>query len=241
MSKSNTADFDYDSIPIGYYDNIYKLNTGMQSKWHHLKFRKVLSEFPVSCSHLDVACGPGTFIGNLPATITSIGVDIAANQINYAKSNYNQSNVDFKLISPGNLPFEDASFDVVTSIELIEHIIPEETKILLKECLRVLKPKGKLIITTPNYGAFWPILEMVLNRVSKVSYKEQHITKYINSTLMQILSESGFPSVKVKSFMFSAPFSAALNWRLADIVESAEPDIIVNNFGHLLLGIATKL
>jgi SAM-dependent methyltransferase len=241
MSKSNTADFDYDSIPIGYYDNIYRLKSGMQSKWHHLKFRKVLSEFPVSCSHLDVACGPGTFIGNLPATITSTGVDIASNQINYAKSNYSQSNVDFKLISPGNLPFKDASFDIVTSIELIEHISPEETKILLKECLRVLKPKGKLIITTPNYGAFWPILEIVLNRVSKLSYKEQHITKYKNSILRQILSESGFPSINVKSFMFSAPFSAALNWRLADIVDSAEPGIIVNNFGHLLLGVATKL
>ena len=60
----------------------------MQGKWHHLKFSKVLSEFPASCSHLDIACKLGTFIGNLPATITSTEVAIAANQIDYAKYNY---------------------------------------------------------------------------------------------------------------------------------------------------------
>ena len=240
MSDNNSADYDYDSIPVGYYDDIYRLNTGMQSKWHHLKFRKVFSEFPNSCKHLDVACGPGTFVGNLPPTIMSIGVDIANAQITYAKSKYSQSNVDFKLMSPGNLPFDDASFDIITSIELIEHISPEETKILLKECLRVLKPRGKLIITTPNYGAFWPILETVLNRVSKLSYKEQHITKYKKYRLKQTLSEAGFNNVNVKSFMFSAPFTAALNWRIADIIDSIEPDFIVNNLGHLLLGVATK-
>ena len=32
------SDFDYDTIPVGYYDNVYRRRRGIQSKWHHMKF-----------------------------------------------------------------------------------------------------------------------------------------------------------------------------------------------------------
>ncbi|MBK7875263.1 MAG: class I SAM-dependent methyltransferase [Planctomycetes bacterium] len=46
------------------------------------------------------------------------------------------------------LPFQDASFDVVVTMEGIEHF--ENQTGFLRECARVLKPGGKLILTTPN-------------------------------------------------------------------------------------------
>ncbi len=45
-------------------------------------------------------------------------------------------------------PFEDNSFDCVTASEIIEHIIDDVA--FLKECYRVLKPGGRLIVSTPN-------------------------------------------------------------------------------------------
>lgn len=46
------------------------------------------------------------------------------------------------------LPFRDASFDVVVSMEGIEHF--ENQTGFLRECARVLRPRGTLLLTTPN-------------------------------------------------------------------------------------------
>ncbi len=46
------------------------------------------------------------------------------------------------------LPFRDAVFDVVFAIDVIEHV-PDERQ-LINEALRMLRPGGRLILTTPN-------------------------------------------------------------------------------------------
>ena len=45
----------------------------------------------------------------------------------------------------------------------MEHLTLENNEKLLKEIKRVLKPKGKLIITTPNYFSPWFFLEKIVN------------------------------------------------------------------------------
>lgn len=45
-------------------------------------------------------------------------------------------------------PFEDGQFDVVVSIEVIEHV--ENHYHFLRECCRVVKPGGRIVISTPN-------------------------------------------------------------------------------------------
>ncbi len=47
------------------------------------------------------------------------------------------------------LPFKDAIFDAVFAIDVIEHV-PDEQR-LINEALRVLRPGGRLILTTPNH------------------------------------------------------------------------------------------
>jgi SAM-dependent methyltransferase len=48
------------------------------------------------------------------------------------------------------LPFESASFDVVLSVEMLEHVPPGEREACLSEMLRVLRPGGRLIVTFPS-------------------------------------------------------------------------------------------
>jgi SAM-dependent methyltransferase len=56
--------------------------------------------------------------------------------------------VDYGIDLLKRLPYEDASFDVVLLVEVIEHL--ENHRVALGELARILKPGGVLILTTPN-------------------------------------------------------------------------------------------
>lgn len=241
MSIQPSATYDYDAIGPGYYDEVFRRGTGIQSKWHHLKFTHVRRQLPPDCKRLlDIGCGPGTFIGTLPDTIDATGTDLATAQIDYANASYGTASHRFLCVSAGPMPFEANTFDAVTLVELIEHLDLPVIEGLLAEGLRVLKPGGKLILTTPNYASFWPLLEKVVNAKAPVTYEDQHITFFKPGRLRALLTGLGFARVRVSTFQGAAPFSAALSWKLADRLQNVENPLLRPALGFLLLGEAYK-
>lgn len=235
--SEQSAEYDYDSIDAGYYDKVFHRAQGSQSKWHHLKFRHVRNAMPETFDHhLDIACGPGTFVGSLTDSGHSIGTDIAQAQIDYATEQYTTDNHEFRCVPPGPLPFDDNHFDVVTLIELVEHLDVPTVEALLTEARRVLKPGGKVVLTTPNYGSLWPLLEIAVNRVSELSYEDQHINLFKKGRLRDTLNEVGFQNTRVTTFQGLAPFSAAIHWKLADAWQRFENPLLQPALGFLLLG-----
>jgi 2-polyprenyl-3-methyl-5-hydroxy-6-metoxy-1,4-benzoquinol methylase len=233
--------YSYDSIPVGFYDEIFQRNRGIQCKWHHHKFRRIVQEIGSVSKHLDFGCGPGTLIHLLPSGISAVGVDIAATQVSYAERNYGSPEKQFIQIESSQLPFPDETFDSISCIEVVEHLELKLTRAILAEFIRVLKPGGKLIVTTPNYGSLWPLIEIMVNRLSDVSYEEQHIAKFRRPNLDTLLKEAGFSQVTVGTFMSMSPFLAGIHWKLADWAWS--PDQIISGIpgiGLLLLGIARR-
>lgn len=243
-AKTQTrAAFDYGAIDAGYYDLVYRRGRGMQSKWHHLKFatlrRRMVEHIGerngLTGKHLDIGCGPGTFIGTLGDSVESVGADIAAGQIAYARDAYGGPNRRFEVVPAGPLPFADAAFDVVTCIELAEHL-PEATVLeLFAEVRRVLRPGGILLATTPDYGGPWPALEWVLNRAGGVSYADQHITRFTRRRFRATLERAGFTEISVLRHQWLAPFAAALGWNFADFIARVEPRWLTARLGFLLL------
>ncbi len=98
---------------------------------------------------LDVASGEGygSFcLGQVAASV--IGVDANAAAVEFANANYLSERVSFKQGRAQKLPIADASIDVVVSFETLEHFAEHDE--FAAEVLRVLRPDGLLIISSPN-------------------------------------------------------------------------------------------
>ena len=178
-----TENFDYSQIPAGFYDDVMHHGSPVRRAWHQLKFERIVECIPASTkSVLDIGCFGGTFLSILDSAKfpRQLGVDILADQIKYASAKYGSANREFRHCPDFDHMSDLAeSFDVVTLIEVIEHLRPDEIAKLFSNIKQgVLKQKGMLILSTPNYTSAWPLLEFFLNRVSNVKYEEQHLTKF---------------------------------------------------------------
>lgn len=101
----------------------------------------------------DMACGTGYGADLLsPASghlaRRYVGVDLDERTIEYARARHAGPGRDFVCCSATSTPIESESVDVVASFETIEHI--EDTESLVGEYARVLRPRGVLVVSTPN-------------------------------------------------------------------------------------------
>jgi 2-polyprenyl-3-methyl-5-hydroxy-6-metoxy-1,4-benzoquinol methylase len=162
--------------------------------WHILKFRRALDlcDGPPGAL-LDVGC----FAGSLLSLATQerfprqLGVDILPEQVAFAQEHFGTPFRAFKHVpNLEALRTLGQTFDYATCVEVIEHLKPEEIRTLFVEVARVLTPgTGRFVLSTPNYTSTWPVLELLLNRVSDVDYSEQHITKFTYFNLKAKLAE----------------------------------------------------
>ncbi|HEY6233473.1 MAG TPA: class I SAM-dependent methyltransferase, partial [Candidatus Elarobacter sp.] len=98
---------------------------------------------------LDIASGEGYGAAYLAIAARSVvGVDIDAESIRHAASRYTAMNLSFLAGSCTRIPLPDASIDLVVSFETLEHI--EEHEQFMREVVRVLRPHGRLVISSPN-------------------------------------------------------------------------------------------
>jgi len=117
---------------------------------------------PLSCrKFLDVGCGDGTItemIGRILNTEDMFGLDISEIAVKEAtKKGIRVVQAD---IENNSFPFDDNSFDLVFCGDFIEHVF--DCKNLLDESMRVLKPEGFFILTTPNLGSWYNRISLLL-------------------------------------------------------------------------------
>ncbi len=102
---------------------------------------------------LDIACGTGygsSYLINKGATPV-VGADYSEEAIEYARRHYSKDGLHFLRLDAQQLPFRGKSFDVIVSLETIEHL--ERYEDFLRDCKRVLKGDGIFICSTPNAKA----------------------------------------------------------------------------------------
>lgn len=98
-------------------------------------------------SVLDVGCGDGRFLGMLPASIERrVGVDLSERAIGFARA-FNPD-LEFHVSST-----TDGTFDVVTAIEVLEHVPPDQADEFIRSCVKALRPGGYLVVSVPTVNA----------------------------------------------------------------------------------------
>lgn len=99
---------------------------------------------------LDAACGEGygTRLIYDWGAASVVGVDISEAAVLTAEKNFGNPHVEYLVHDVEELPFPDNSFDVVVSLETVEHL--NDPVKFLKEMRRVLKENGTAIISCPN-------------------------------------------------------------------------------------------
>jgi 2-polyprenyl-3-methyl-5-hydroxy-6-metoxy-1,4-benzoquinol methylase len=86
--------------------------------------------------------------------------------------------------------FPSESFDVVTLMDVIEHV--PEPAALIKEIFRVLRPGGVLFIVTPNFSSFFVWL---YGPKAYGVWPEHHVVYFQPSTAQNLLRKSGFSRI----------------------------------------------
>jgi SAM-dependent methyltransferase len=111
--------------------------------------RDFLGGLSTSARVLNVGCGTFLNLPELPTHVTYTGTDLDPRAVEACRARY--PGVRFETCAPLRLPFDDASFDAAYATEVIEHADrPEEW---LREVMRVVRPEGRVFLTTPNYAS----------------------------------------------------------------------------------------
>ncbi|MEJ5187073.1 MAG: class I SAM-dependent methyltransferase [Candidatus Geothermincolales bacterium] len=137
---------------------------------------------------LDLGSGEGYGVDLLAGVAReAVGVDLAPEAIYHARKTYRRENLRFLYMDICSLDLEDESFDLVCSLQVVEHLHHPEK--LMEEARRVLKKGGVCVITTPNRHILSPGRETPINPF--------HIREYDLGEFRSFMREF-FPRVEVK-------------------------------------------
>jgi SAM-dependent methyltransferase len=180
---------------------------------------------------LDVGCGGGYYTVQFrDASNQVFGIDITFEGVQAT----HRSGIPTSVASvEQGLPFPPDTFDAVTFIEVIEHVLRPD--LALRAIHRVLRPGGALILTTPNY-AYWVLRILLLAGVPPVglqarpfrgfrsrlpapgveAWLDPHIRFFSPRIMRRLLDQSGFEVVQLRSTFVSFPSGLApyLPWLL---------------------------
>jgi len=173
--------------------------------WYRGRRRIVLDTvaglaLPPGAAILDAGCGSGRNLAELARFGRPVGLEPSARGAELARARgvgeVVQAGIDA-------MPFADASFDLITCLDVLEHI--EDDRGALRELLRVARPGARLLVTVPAYPRLW----------SSHDELNLHCRRYTRADLLARASEAGWLPRRTTHFnALLLPLAAA--WRLGD-------------------------
>src|SRR3989449_1495178 len=126
---------------------------------------------------LDVGCGTGANLQMLSEFGAAEGVDVSTEALDFCRA---RGLSKVKQGAAESLPYEDASFDLVTGLDVIEHL--DDDAAGLKEMHRVLRPRGRALLFVPAFMFLWGVQDDI----------SHHRRRYTLESLQRAVRAAGF-------------------------------------------------
>jgi 2-polyprenyl-3-methyl-5-hydroxy-6-metoxy-1,4-benzoquinol methylase len=202
-----------------------------------------------AAAFLDAGCGDGRFLAALPTLgpvpPRVVGVDIASSILATARAATAAAGVDAELVR-GNLerlPLDDAEFDVVVSIQVLEHLLDPAAGV--RELGRVLRPGGTLLLTTDNSarrltqavnGPRWLVAALLGKRNHREKHDFPHRT-FRKRDVVALLEDAGLVVERTRTFRFSVVGASPRLRRFLNRVDARLPDV---GIGDIIVAVARR-
>lgn len=125
---------------------------------------------------LDVGCGTGANLEMLSQFGEARGVDVSAEALSFCRK---RGLTNVKQGAAEALPYEADSFDLVTGLDVVEHL--DDDLAGLREMRRVLRHGGRTLLFVPAFMFLWGVQDDVSN----------HRRRYTLKELKQVVGEAG--------------------------------------------------
>lgn len=210
------------------YELMYKLE---ETHWWFVGrrqiVRRVVTELlggkaPTKSRTLDVGCGTGGNLEMLRRLSTAEGVDISEDALRFCRERGLSS---VQNAPAEQLPFEDEVYDLITSLDVLEHTDDDLT--CLREMRRVLRPGGHIVLFVPAFMFLWSAKDVFVH----------HRRRYTTASLRLQVERAGFEIERLSYanfFAFPAVALARFVMRFAGINAGSEEGVNVDKLNKLM-------
>ena len=181
MSSAAKKEVSAEARPQGMQEHTYPIMYEVEdAHWWYAGRRRIISSFLARiCGDaqsrrpriLDVGCGTGANLELLAEFGEAEGVDVSHEALSFCRAR------GFDNVRHGaaeQLPYADGAFDVVTALDVIEHL--DDDLGSLREMRRVLKPGGRVLLFVPAFMFLWGVQDDVSNHRRRYRLKELEAT-----------------------------------------------------------------
>lgn len=162
---------------------------------HRAKDKRFVSRHISRGRMLDVGCGAGHTIKNLPEHLIPYGVEISPvlAEMSHKHCQTHGGRVVCANALDGLDAFEDSYFDGIMMRAFLEH--EAQPQAVLKKAQRVLAPQGRVIIKVPNYGS----INRIATRKKWCGFRfPDHVNYFTANTLRHLVEQSGYRIVQFR-------------------------------------------
>jgi SAM-dependent methyltransferase len=229
---STTANTVTNPLPREMQQHTYSIMYEVEGKhWWFAGRRRIIAEFVEGVCRdmgklrpqiLDVGCGTGANLQMLSQFGAAEGVDVSSEALDFCRA---RGLAEVKQGAAESLPFADASFDLVTGLDVVEHL--DDDIAGLSEMRRVLRPDGRAVLFVPAFMFLWGVQDDI----------SHHRRRYTLTELTQRLGDAGLTVERASyaNITFFAPilFGRVL-MRLTGLRPASENNITIGALNGLL-------